>query len=600
MCWLCEALGAAALADRPLMARGFAAEAAALPIEVAALLPYDAPGWNLANGEPQTVTFSFAADALGRAPRGGVYAPGEWAPFDAAQQASARRALDSWSASSGLRFLEVADTAAGIGVDIRFNLAEVRPPFAGQAAYPYDGEVWIDLSDYRASTLAPGTYGFQLLLHEIGHAVGFKHPFEGDVVLPASQDNSVNTVMSYTLVGPFSTAVGPYDAAAAQYVYGTRAQGDAATVRWAFDPVAAAVRITGSEGADTVLGPDYPRTFIALGGGDDAVLAGAGRDRIAPGTGAAKVYGGEGVDTLETPAARLLAALVVTDGVPRAVEGGGTVLSRAGTLTGGGATIAFEEVETFAFLDGRLVFDPADPLAQAARLYGAALGRAPDPDGLNFQAAALEGGATLATVARGFSASAEYAARYVAPDDPGFVRLLYRNALGREATSPEVNYHLSRLASGAPREQLLADFSESPENRARTAGPLASGLWDQDEDAASVARLYRAALDRAPDEAGLRFHLASLDGGAPLGLVADGFAAGPEFAQRFGAPDAAGVVRLLYRNTLAREPDAAEVSYHVGRLAAGTDLGEVLLGFSDSPEFHARTMPGIEGGIAFA
>jgi hypothetical protein len=34
--------------------------------------------------------------------------------------------------------------------------------------------------------------------HELGHALGLKHPFEDGTVLPTAQDNRVNTIMSYT------------------------------------------------------------------------------------------------------------------------------------------------------------------------------------------------------------------------------------------------------------------------------------------------------------------------------------------------------------------------------------------------------------------
>ena len=600
MCWYCEALGTAALDDRPLAVEGLLDTATLLPIEIAALLRSAQPGWNYGNDAPQTVTFSFAADPLANRDYARSAFLGEWAPFSEAQRASARQALAAWGADSGLRFLEVADVPAGAGVDVRFSLTELGGDVAGRASYPRFGEVWLDLSSYRGESLSPGTAGFQVLLHEVGHALGFKHSFEDGAVLPVAQDSTANTVMSYNWVGPPRTAVGPYDVAAAQYVYGTRVRGDAVPVQWSFDAAASAVRIAGTEGADVVRGPDYPRTFIALGGGGDVAVGGAGRDWIAPGSGAGTVQGGAGVDTLETPAARLLASLAFTESLSFAVAGGGTLASRAGSLTGGGAAISFREMETFAFLDGRLVFDPADPLAQAARLYRAALGRAPDPDGLNAQAVALEHGADLATVARGFTASPEYAARYAAPADADFVRLLYRNALGREAAAADLRYYEAVLASGQTREQVLANVSESAENRLRTAAPLAAGLWDQDEQAATVARLYRAVLDRAPDEGGLRFHLAALDRGEAPGTVANGFAASPEFASRFGAPDAEGFVRLLYRNTLAREPDAAETAFHVARLAGVAGPGDALLGFSESPEFHARTMATIEGGIVFA
>lgn len=39
-----------------------------------------------------------------------------------------------------------------------------------------------------------------VILHELGHALGLKHPFEGDIQLPISKDDTLYTIMSYTQV----------------------------------------------------------------------------------------------------------------------------------------------------------------------------------------------------------------------------------------------------------------------------------------------------------------------------------------------------------------------------------------------------------------
>jgi hypothetical protein len=40
-----------------------------------------------------------------------------------------------------------------------------------------------------------------MLIHELGYALGLKHLFEGDAILPLEQDNQSHTVMTYAFSG---------------------------------------------------------------------------------------------------------------------------------------------------------------------------------------------------------------------------------------------------------------------------------------------------------------------------------------------------------------------------------------------------------------
>ena len=77
-------------------------------------------------------------------------------------------------------------------------------------------------------TMSVGTEGALTLIHEIGHALGLKHPHEveegvGPVsVLPSEEDSVANTVMSYeeSTVENFKFEFNTLDIAALHYIYG--------------------------------------------------------------------------------------------------------------------------------------------------------------------------------------------------------------------------------------------------------------------------------------------------------------------------------------------------------------------------------------------
>ena len=77
-------------------------------------------------------------------------------------------------------------------------------------------------------TMSVGTQGALTLIHEIGHALGLKHPHEeaeglGEIsVLPIDEDSVANTVMSYeeSTVENFKFEFSHLDIAALHYIYG--------------------------------------------------------------------------------------------------------------------------------------------------------------------------------------------------------------------------------------------------------------------------------------------------------------------------------------------------------------------------------------------
>ncbi len=57
------------------------------------------------------------------------------------------------------------------------------------------------LGDTNGFQHPAGEHGYTTLIHEIGHALGLKHPHDGAPNLPSGEDNHTNTVMSYGFPG---------------------------------------------------------------------------------------------------------------------------------------------------------------------------------------------------------------------------------------------------------------------------------------------------------------------------------------------------------------------------------------------------------------
>jgi serralysin len=126
-------------------------------------------------------------------------------------QAAARRALSTWEAVANIKFKEVSD--AGEGGEIRFGRSDMEeggfswsPDFGFTldkdglidtvTPSPRAGDVWISTAG-NLEAQAEGRYGYYALVHEIGHAIGLKHPFEGEATLPEGEDSFAYSVMSY-------------------------------------------------------------------------------------------------------------------------------------------------------------------------------------------------------------------------------------------------------------------------------------------------------------------------------------------------------------------------------------------------------------------
>ncbi len=124
------------------------------------------------------------------------------------QRAAFVNAIAAWERVINLDLFEVPDNASSQGqIRVAFtNTSDYsdddpaayayRPPLAGGAIAGFHGDIWID-DDYKNDPAVAGDFLYETFLHELGHALGLKHPFDG-ASLPAEFENTRYTVMSYT------------------------------------------------------------------------------------------------------------------------------------------------------------------------------------------------------------------------------------------------------------------------------------------------------------------------------------------------------------------------------------------------------------------
>jgi hypothetical protein len=277
--------------------------------DVSAILLDGRARWNVAGplGTPIFVTYSFgnskaAYDTEAR--------PG-YATWTEQHKIYVRQALQTWEAASGIKFLEVPDTALG---QIRLNMYDetglvnaVGNQLSGLGYYPsysfnvingntvylpyFDnigGDIFLNSIFFaaNAASIAPGSQGYIILVHEIGHTLGFKHPFEGSPTIEPAHNNSNYTVLAYNLPAS-QTTLGSVDIEASQYYYGT------ADSNYVWDSVNLVLTQFGTAASEVRLGTELTDVIYGFAGadvirgewGDDYLDGGAGNDSIDGGLG---------------------------------------------------------------------------------------------------------------------------------------------------------------------------------------------------------------------------------------------------------------------------------------------------------------------------
>lgn len=376
---------------------------------------------------------------------GGSYA---YASLDEAHRAIARDEFAILAdAVPGLRFFETSDVnAAVITISAYTPGANTSGASDANGYVPNggdtegnlraSGDLWFratstkyDLNyTWNGYQVQPAQFA-DMVLHEIGHAIGLKHPgnyhngsgSDAPPYLPAAEDDSLNTVMSYNgdFAGPLPR---PYDLLAADFLYGSTAP---ANNLW----------LLANDGNTVVRGSSLNELILARPASEN-------------------MDGGAGVDVVRYAGNRSAYAITKT----------AAGYSIADTATGGIDTLA--NIERLTFADKAMAIDltPAGSAGKTVEILNAAFGAGAlsNPNFVGIGLRLFDAGYTMDQVAL----LCVNTGLVSASDNASFVTALWFNVMGTPISEGTLAVLKGLLDTGAwSQASLLALAAETPSNQ---------------------------------------------------------------------------------------------------------------------------------------